>query len=115
MKYKKNQEEFNAVQWWKNGDHPEDHSHLVYPGHNSMTQFEPFLSEGKAVRHYRKPDSHGWEKCNTCGAALHDHGWIDIAGGGYTVCPGDWIITDAMGGRCACKPDIFEATYERIA
>jgi hypothetical protein len=26
--------------------------------------------------------------------------------------PGDWIITGVKGEKYACKPEIFEATYE---
>jgi len=29
------------------------------------------------------------------------------------VMPGDWVITGVRGEKYACKPDIFEATYER--
>ncbi len=29
------------------------------------------------------------------------------------VTPGDWIITGVKGEHYPCKPDIFEATYER--
>lgn len=28
------------------------------------------------------------------------------------VMPGDWILTGIQGEKWACKPDIFEATYE---
>lgn len=27
---------------------------------------------------------------------------------------GDWIITGVKGERYPCKPDIFEATYDRV-
>lgn len=27
---------------------------------------------------------------------------------------GDWIITGIKGEKYPCKPDIFEATYERV-
>ena len=30
----------------------------------------------------------------------------------FRVTPGDWIITGVKGEVYACKPDIFEATYE---
>lgn len=33
---------------------------------------------------------------------------------GHTVSEGDWIITGIQGERYACKPDIFEVTYERV-
>lgn len=41
-------------------------------------------------------------------------GWIDTLEGGHEVTPGDWIITGIKGERYPCKPDIFEATYERV-
>ncbi len=30
----------------------------------------------------------------------------------HEVTPGDWIITGVQGEHYACKPDIFEQTYE---
>ena len=30
------------------------------------------------------------------------------------VSPGDWIITGVKGEKYACKPDIFELTYEKV-
>lgn len=37
---------------------------------------------------------------------------IEAPKGRMEVSVGDWIITDVKGERSACKPDIFEATYE---
>lgn len=34
--------------------------------------------------------------------------------GEMTAMPGDWIITGIKGEKYPCKPDIFEATYERV-
>ena len=34
--------------------------------------------------------------------------------GTMTVSPRDWIITGVKGERYPCKPDVFEATYERV-
>jgi hypothetical protein len=34
--------------------------------------------------------------------------------GGHIVTPGDWIITGIKNENYPCKPDIFEATYERV-
>jgi len=34
--------------------------------------------------------------------------------GGPYLEVGDWILTDADGERSVCKPDIFEATYEKV-
>ncbi len=41
------------------------------------------------------------------------YGTIDTLEGPLRVSPGDWIITGVKGERYPCKPDIFEATYER--
>lgn len=32
----------------------------------------------------------------------------------HEVTPGDWIITGVQGEVYACKPDIFEQTYEPV-
>lgn len=34
--------------------------------------------------------------------------------GEYQVTPHDWIITGVKGEKYPCKPDIFEATYEKV-
>ena len=112
MKYRKQPVVIEATQWFKNGDHPDDDCHMVYPSHGSSTQFEPFPSEGKVVRYYRRPDDIGSRVCEHCGNTMHVHGWIDTLEGGHNVCPGDWIITGVKGERYPCKPDIFAATYE---
>ena len=39
---------------------------------------------------------------------------IDTLEGPHKVSNGDWIITGVKGEKYPCKPDIFEATYERV-
>ena len=39
---------------------------------------------------------------------------IDTLEGTMFVTPGDWIITGVKGEHYPCKPDIFEATYEKV-
>ena len=34
--------------------------------------------------------------------------------GPLQISDGDWIITGVKGERYPCKPDIFEATYEKV-
>lgn len=34
--------------------------------------------------------------------------------GQHLVSWGDWIIRGVKGELCPCKPDIFEATYEKV-
>ena len=98
-----------AVQWWSNGDHPDDEVRIVTP-----TSGDPFYSEGKVVRYFRRPDMPGTAACGECGRAYHVHGWIDTLEQGHRVCPGEWIITGVKGERYPCKPDIFAATYDEV-
>ena len=94
-----------AYQWFKNGDHPKD-----YPDDQPENRKD---WEGYIVRYFRRPGVGGQSKCDECGNVFHVHGWIDTKEDGHRVCPGDWIITGIKGERYPCKPDIFEATYEK--
>lgn len=106
--YRKKPVVIEATQWFKNGDHPEDNQEMFdYPNGQRPG------GEGKVVRYFRRPSMTGETKCQ-CGRIMHDHGWIDTLEGGHIVCPGDWIITGVKGERYPCKPDIFEATYEKV-
>ncbi len=98
----------DAVQWFKNGDHPEDDCFYI-----DARSTNRYLSEGKIVRYYRTPDLDGQVRCAKCGTIMHFHGWIDTGKHGLIVCPGDWIIKD-NGEFYSCEPDIFEADYEKI-
>lgn len=40
--------------------------------------------------------------------------WIPTLEGMMCGEPGDWIIKGIKGEVYPCKPDIFEATYERV-
>jgi hypothetical protein len=40
--------------------------------------------------------------------------YIDTLEGRMTASLGDWIIRGVKGELYPCKPDIFEATYERV-
>jgi hypothetical protein len=103
MKYVKKPIPVEAVQWFKNGDHPEDNCQVIDTGQ--------ILTEGEIVRYYRTPDLDGQDNCKHCGQIMHIHGWIDTLEGGHIVCPGDYIITGVQGEHYPCKPDIFEETY----
>lgn len=39
---------------------------------------------------------------------------INTLEGAMEAVPGDWIICGVQGELYPCKPDIFEATYERV-
>lgn len=47
--------------------------------------------------------------CSCCGRHF-----IETLEGIMTVSHGDWIITGVKGENYACKPDIFEQTYELV-
>ena len=110
-KYRKKPVVVDIVQWFKNGDHPDDKTHMI---HSSRDSDQEFFSEGKVVRYYRRPECDGQKQCKKCSNIMHLHGWIDTLEGGHIVCPGDWIITGIKGERYPCKPDIKEATYEKV-
>lgn len=110
-KYRKKPVVIDAVRWFKNGDHPKDGCRWI---HNPDESPARFLSEGKVIRRYRNPIGDGNEFCQHCKSPMHVHGWIDTLEDGHTVCPGDWIITGIKGEYDPCKPDIFEATYEKV-
>ena len=40
--------------------------------------------------------------------------YLDTLEGGHEASQGDWIIKGVKGEFYPCKPDIFEATYEKI-
>lgn len=55
--------------------------------------------------------SDGWP----IGVYKHGKGhFIDTLEGPLHVSEGDWIITGVKGEKYPCKPDIFEATYEKV-
>lgn len=106
-----------AHQWFKNGDHPEDHEPFGDAGDSEIARkrYQDYLrTEGRIVRRFRHPEKNDHSKCDMCGNTMRNHGWIDTKEGGHIVCPGDWIITGVQGERYPCKPDIFEQTYEEV-
>ena len=106
-KYRKKAIVVEATQWFTNGDHPDDRCYYTNDKSSDW-----FLSEGKVVRYFRHPDAS--DSCAKCSRHFDVHGWIDTLEGGHIVCPGDWIITGIKGEHYPCKPDIFEATYEKV-
>ncbi len=102
MKYRKKPVVIEAHRWFKNGDHPKDEQEIG------------LLTEGRLVRYYRASKLNGPAICKHCGCIKHKHGCIETLEGEHIVCPGDWIIEGVAGEFSPCKPDIFEATYEKV-
>ena len=114
MKYRKKPVTVEAVQWWKNGDHPGDDVMRPFEDTGKVPRVP---REGLVVRYYRTPSLDGKTACKHCWVIMHLHGWIDTLEGGHIVCPGDFIITGITGIKgehYPCKPDIFAATYEPV-
>ena len=117
MKYKKKPIIIEAIQWFKNGDHPKDHDSIgnKNPSFIDLEKYSEYLNfEGKVVKYYRNPECEGQQRCPYCGDIMHNHGWIATLEGGHIVCPGDYIITGVNGEHYPCKPNIFKQTYELI-
>lgn len=84
-KYRKKPVVIEATRWWVHGDHPK------------VRRLPPdFPSDPTRIIHEMT------------------YGWIDTLEGGHVVTPGDWIIKGVQGEFYPCKPDIFEATYEKV-
>lgn len=111
-----------AHRWFKNGDHPLDYaSDVLGLEKGELKTFSGEYCrqmdwEGQLVRRYRRPDIDGNSRCQHCKQTMHVHGWMPTleAPDGFTVCPGDWIITGVKGEMYPCKHDIFFATYEPV-
>jgi len=113
-KYRKKPVVIDAIQWFENGDHPEDCSQDIDDLVGRPVSTLTYKTEGKIVRYFRSPDLAGSTVCSKCGRSMHDHGWIDTLEDGHNVCPGDYIIKGIKGEFYPCKPDIFEMTYEEV-
>ena len=96
-----------AYQWFVNGDHPNDDRDICHYSHG-----DPFLGEGKIVRCFRHPSIPGGTGCATCGAMMHDHGWIDEGPAGWTVCPGDFVVTYSDEKHFPMPAEVFNSLFE---
>lgn len=88
-KYRKKPVVIEATQWFRDGDH---------------SQVHPLPSERRSDQCFIAERGHHPDVC----------GWIQTEEGGHIVMPGDWIITGIQGEHYACKPYIFEQTYEPV-
>lgn len=98
MKYKNQSEVIEAVQWLKEGDHPEVIKLLITP-EGSVTEDSIIYS--------------AWE--NSIGDGLVRLVYaIETPEGLMPVAIGDYIITSPNGKISLCKPDTFEETYKPV-
>lgn len=130
--------DFEASQWFKNGDHPEDYAKDVEGLENGQPrtwigqEAKELKWEGQIVRYFRHPDPRyaGDKACPICGKLYHDHGWIEedklykvhgselitqVTFGELSpegaVCPGDFIATFyqfSEKGMAGSKPEMVK-------
>ena len=123
MRYVTKPTEFiEAEQWFKNGDHSEDECEVINHGTP-----EEYLSEGKLVRRFRRPEDEyaGTRVCPYCDCLYHYHGWIDthdsqpndktvwFSKNIDAVCPGDYIIKLAPKEYRIVSQKDFEEKWEQ--
>lgn len=85
-----------AVQWFKEGDHPEVIKMLITP--------EGTVTEDSIIYS-------AWE--DSIGGSLVTLLYVMETSEGLTqVIPGDYIITDESGENTCYRPDIFEQTFK---
>jgi len=84
MKYRKKPVVIEAIQW--TGENSEEVQRFLHNGHE-------FAADGWVKGRYVE---------------------IETLEGLMVASVGDWIIKGVVGEFYPCKPDIFEATYERV-
>jgi hypothetical protein len=87
-KFRKKPVVIEAVQWLKDGDHPN-----VGPLPSKVYET---IDERRVA------------------APMDQLRWIGTLEGGHVVSPGDWIITGVKGEQYPIKDDIFAETYEPV-
>lgn len=94
----------DAIQWWKNGDHPKDNAARMQP--------EIPECEGEIVRYFRHPSVPGTDVCELCSRRYSDHGWIEKLNA--AVCPGTWLVTEPSGQLRLIPADQFDKIFDAI-
>ena len=103
-----------ATRWFRNGDHPDDEvDERIF---DPMSGESYLRMEGQVVRFFRRPEPQyaGSSLHLVCGFQWHEHGWIDSGEDGQTVCPGDWVVTDAPGQYRVVKTALFNEVYQQV-
>ena len=62
----------------------------------------------------KTPDGVIWTAVDPHDPSKGNHRVVKTLEGDMKVSEGDWVITGVKGEKYPCKPDIFEATYEKV-
>ena len=99
MKYTNGSEMVDAIQWFKEGDHPEVIKILITP--EGTVRDDSIIYDA-------------WEA--SIGSALVTLVYaVETAEGLVAVNAGDYIMTRADGEMLTCQPDIFEQTWKQVS
>ncbi|WP_213452893.1 hypothetical protein [Rhizomonospora bruguierae] len=100
MKFRKKPVEIAAVQW--TGDNTSEVIGWVLATGTGSARWHEFVAGVE-------PGEDG-DGCDP----IPEHIAVDTLEGTMRAIVGDWIIRGVQGEHYPCKPDIFEATYERV-
>lgn len=97
MKFRKKPVVIDAIQW--SGDNIDEALKFMQDGHEDFSHL---------------PNNSGHIKPGVGFTPPTGELIIPTLEGDHTARPGDWIIRGVKGEFYPCKPDIFEATYEKV-
>ena len=100
MSYRQRQITVDAKQWWPPGDDRHDPAMLSDRKGNAVSPPD-FRRPWDIYRFDRTMDIYFLR-----GATINDHTKLN---------PGDYVVTDASGGKHALSPKDFEARYEPVS
>lgn len=115
-KYTINPIEVEAIRWWQNGDHPNDHEPIKQdPTHFDAHQYVEYLkTDGAVVGRWPLKGLDTHILCNICGEKMGDHGWIQNEHDAQIVCPGDYVVTVGPDTYQSIRPKYFESSYVEL-
>lgn len=75
-------------------------------------RFDELPAAPWVVRSYHNPQVPADRVCKVCNRPFGEHGRIDVKAHFYTVCPGDFVVTDDQGRASPCKSAEFLQEFE---
>ena len=105
------QPSFEAHQWFRNGDHPDDYKTM--PQYYDALEMRQRI-ECRVVRRYQSNRVDMKSSCDYCGLPFDKHGMVYTLDGERMVCPSDWIVTGRNGIWYPINQKTFEQTYELV-
>lgn len=93
-----------------------DKKETIYVRNGSKVQLRAkiWLADGDhaAVVPYKDKALPETNVCLKCRKFMRAHGFVEKPSGSFSVCPGDYIITDPGGNVSNSRPDLFRVMYQ---